>query len=470
MRGLTVRARVLASLVGLAAIAIALTGVVAYAAQRAELDSSIEEDLRLRTESFLDLAASDDPATAAPWADVEQLLRSGIAAVVASQTASAVSHVDGVARFVPGGDDRLDLASDDEFLDLATATAQTVVGVQSARTSVTDYRYVSIPVLAEDRTVIATFTIAVDRAALIDELNESFQAYAVAGIAALALMSVVAWFIVGRLLTPVRLLDQTARDITETDLDQRIPIVGNDDLARLSETVNSMLDRIQRAFGAQRQLLDDAGHELRTPLAVMRTKLELLEPRDPADVERAQELLLDEVAMMSRLVDDLVVLAKADRPEFVQKDSVDVTALVDSVVERAAALGRRDWSVGDRAESVFVDGDQQRLEQALMQLCANAVKFSEPDTPVTVGSRAAGGEILLWVADHGVGIAPEDVPHVTERFGRVDESVEGAGLGLPIVAALAAAHGGRLHIDSTLGVGSRFTIALPLPPREGESR
>jgi signal transduction histidine kinase len=177
-------------------------------------------------------------------------------------------------------------------------------------------------------------------------------------------------------------------------------------------------------------------------------------------VAEAQALLLDEVKMMSRLVDDLVVLAKADRPEFVRRERASLARITDAVFAKAKALGDREWVLSARGKGSFT-GDPQRLTQAWTQLVANAVKFSDPGSRIEVGSAAAGNEIRLWVRDEGRGIPPEHQARILERFHRVDTSVEGSGLGLPIVAAIAAAHGGRVEIESDGASGSLLTIVVP---------
>ena len=460
LRRATVRTRVLGYIIALAAVALTAAGLVAYLLERSAIDRSISEDLRLRTELFLTLASSDNPATGEPYANAEDLMRAGIAQVVAGPHESAIGHVDGVARFVPGGGEHLELEEDEEFLAAATASSSTRITVQSVRTDEADYRYVSVPLLEPDGDVLATFTIATDRGALLGDLNRTFALYALSGGVTLVLIGLVAWVTVGRLLQPIRLLDQTARDISDSDLSRRIDVSGDDDLARLSRTVNAMLDRLESAFVTQRQLLDDAGHELRTPLAVIRTNLELLEPRDPDHVSDTQRRLLDEVAMMSRLVDDLVVLAKADRPEFVQHERVDLDDLARGVFARAEGLADREWSLEAHADGV-ISGDPQRLTQAWMQLVSNAVKFSADGSAITIGADTSGSDVRLWVRDVGRGIPASHLATVLDRFQRVDDSVEGAGLGLPIVAAIATAHGGRVDIDSTEGVGTVVTIVLP---------
>lgn len=457
---MSVRARVLAYLVVLTAAALSIAGITAYGIERARIDATIVEGLALRTEAFIELAEAPDPTTGEPYASSDDLMREAMIRVVASPTESAVAHVGTVARFVPSSPQRLRLADDPEFLQAATDNATERVVVRAVVTDIADYRYAAVPIVEPDGDIVAVFTIATDRGALVSNLAETFRIYALVAVVALAIIGVIAWTTVGRMLRPISVLEGKARHISEHDLAERIPITGHDDLARLSRTVNAMLDRLERAFADQRRLLDDASHELRTPLAIMRTNLELIEPRDPDEVLRMQRDLLDEVNMMSRLVDDLVTLAKSDRPEFVWREGVELGDLTSTTFTRAQALGDRNWTLESVAHG-NVSVDAQRITQAWLQLAANAVKFSPDGSTVGIGSEIGRNEVRLWVRDEGRGIAPEDQERVLERFHRVDPDTEGTGLGLPIASAIAIAHGGRLAIDSRLGAGSTFTLVLP---------
>lgn len=457
---MSVRARVLAYLVGLTGLALTVAGVTAYAIERGRLDATITEDLALRTQSFIELASEPDPTTGQAFASSDDLMREAMIRVVASPTESAVAHTGEIARFVPSNPNRLRLEDDSAFLAEAASQAADVVRVRSVRTDQADYRYAAVPIVEPDGDTVGVFTIATDRGTLIDNLRETFEVYALVAALSLLMIGVVAWTTVGRMLRPITVLQEKARHLSEHDLAERIPVTGHDDLARLTRTVNGMLDRLERAFADQRQLLDDASHELRTPLAIMRTNLELIEPRDPDEVMRTQQILLDEVEMMSRLVDDLVTLAKSDRPEFVLRENVELRDLTEQTFTRATALGERDWQLESVGEgTVWVDS--QRLTQAWLQLAANAVKFSEPGSMVALGTALVGDDVHLWVRDEGIGISAEDQGHVLERFNRVDPEAEGAGLGLPIASAIAGAHGGRLAIDSTVGKGSAFALIVP---------
>ena len=221
-----------------------------------------------------------------------------------------------------------------------------------------------------------------------------------------------------------------------------------------------MLDRLEASLASQRALLDDVGHELRTPLTVIRGHLELMDAADPADVAGTRALVLDELERMRRLVDDLLTLAKADQPDFVQPRPTDLARLIDETLAKASTLGERHWMLDDLADAE-VDIDPQRMAQALLQLAANAVQFSEPGSQVGMGSQLRDGELTLWVRDQGIGIAPQDQERILAR--KVTGRLGGTGLGLSIVRSIAEAHGGRLVVESTPGQGSRFSIVIPVP-------
>lgn len=293
-------------------------------------------------------------------------------------------------------------------------------------------------------------------------LHETIRTYAiVAGLALLLVTAMAAW-VSGRLLSPLRTLRETADDISATDLSRRLPVTGNDDITALTRTFNGMLDRLEAAFVGQREFLDDAGHELRTPLTVLRGHLELLDPDDPGDIAETRELLLDETDRMARLVGDLILLAKSDRPDFLRVREVDLGSLTRDLVTKARGLGDRRWVLDGIAEHKLV-ADEQRLTQAVLQLADNAVKHTHAGDTIAVGSSYAGGVARLWVRDTGSGVPPEDRRRIFERFGRgaVPPGDEGFGLGLSIVGAIARAHGGDVTVEDADPPGARFVITLP---------
>ncbi|GAW51620.1 MULTISPECIES: sensor histidine kinase [unclassified Nocardioides] len=310
--------------------------------------------------------------------------------------------------------------------------------------------------------VVVTF---LDRAR--EGLHETMRTYAiVAGLVLLLVTAMAAW-VSGRLLSPVRTLRETADEIGETDLSQRLPVTGNDDLTALTRTFNGMLDRLEGAFVGQRQFLDDAGHELKTPLTVLRGHLELLDTGNPEEIAETRELLLDETDRMSRLVGDLLLLAKSDRPDFLRLRPVDLQQLTADLVAKARGLGDREWTLDGSADAKVL-ADEQRLTQAVLQLVDNAVKHTRDGDAVAIGSAYDGSALRMWVRDTGPGVPPEDRAHVFERFGRaaVPPGDEGFGLGLSIVGAIARAHGGTVTVEDADPPGARFVITLPSRPQE----
>ena len=219
----------------------------------------------------------------------------------------------------------------------------------------------------------------------------------------------------------------------------------------------------QSAFTAQRQFIDDAGHELRTPITVVRGHLELMGD-DPEDRCATVALVVDELDRMRRIVDDLLLLAKAERPDFLTPGAVELADLTVDVVSKAGPMAQRLWKVDAVAEQV-IHADRQRLTQALMQLASNAVRHTGRGDEIGVGSAVLGDRVRLWVRDTGEGIAPGDQARIFDRFARGPagrRGTEGAGLGLAIVRRIAEAHGGSVVLDSDLGRGATFTMDLPL--------
>jgi signal transduction histidine kinase len=321
-------------------------------------------------------------------------------------------------------------------------------------------RYLAIPIIA-DGEAKAVFVAAVFQDLEAEEIEPAVRAAALVGVAALLIGSLLAFLLARRIIKPVQAVEATARTISESDLSRRIDVSGDDEIAHLAQTFNDLLERLERAFAAQRAFVDDAGHELRTPITIIRGQLELLS-EDPQQRRRAIELVTGELDRMSRMVNDLLLLAKAQQPELLELDLVDVGSLTREVAEKGAMLGDRRWRVDVVADGGLV-GDRKRLAQALIELMKNAVDHTEADDEIAIGSEISGGHARLWVRDTGGGIPPEMLERIFERFSRVGpRRPEGAGLGLPIVRAIAEAHGGHVRVESEIGRGTTFTVELPV--------
>lgn len=311
-----------------------------------------------------------------------------------------------------------------------------------------------------------------------DEVNRMARFMLLAAVAVLLLIAAMSWFVAGRILYPVRQVRQTAKLITEQDLTRRIPVTGTDDVADLAVQFNGMLDRLDRAFTTQQRFVDDAGHELRTPITVIRGHLELMSG-DPQERRATVELVTTELDRMSRIVSDLLSLATAERPDFVRPaPGTDLGALALDIDAKVQTLGDRRWVLTHVAEGVGAV-DPQRITQAVLQLAANAVQHTREGGTVRVGSSflSRGGRrfIRFTVADDGPGVRAEDAERIFERFARAqhtDPAAVGAGLGLAIVKAIAAGHGGSVHVVPAPGRGATFHLDVPVAGagRPGEHR
>ncbi|GAA3628918.1 signal transduction histidine kinase [Lentzea atacamensis] len=278
-------------------------------------------------------------------------------------------------------------------------------------------------------------------------VHSTLRVLVLVSLAGLLIAALIAWFVAGVILAPVRMVRQAAAEITEDDLTRRIPVSGNDDVAALAQQFNSMLDRLERSFRLQRQFLDDASHELRTPITIVRGHLELLGD-DPSERAAVVRLCTDELDRMARLVEDLLLLVKSERPDFLRPVPTSLPELTSDIDAKLRALGDRRWVLESIAEGEAVL-DPQRVTQALVQLASNAVKHTSRGSTIRFGS-SVDGVVSFWVADSGPGVRDESL-----LFSR------STGLGLPIVKAIAEAHGGRVQVLSVPGEGATFVVEVP---------
>lgn len=297
------------------------------------------------------------------------------------------------------------------------------------------------------------------------------------GVTAVLLMAT--WFLVRHALRPLQRMGETARGIRAGDMSRRVePAVDSSEVGRLGLALNTMLDQLEAAFAERaaseqrlRHFVSDASHELRTPLTSMRGYAELLR-RNPdmsaEDIVLAMRRIEDEANRMGILVDDLLLLARLDQGRPLERNPVDLEAMVrDAASDARVADPHR--SITTRVSApLVVTGDDARLRQALGNLLRNALVHTPPATPVEVSLRRDGDDAVLEVVDHGQGIPPGNAERIFERFYRADPGRSrdqgGSGLGLSIAAAIVAAHGGRISVHPTPGAGgATFRIELPLP-------
>ncbi|HET7585965.1 MAG TPA: ATP-binding protein [Gemmatimonadaceae bacterium] len=292
-----------------------------------------------------------------------------------------------------------------------------------------------------------------------------------------------AYAIAGRALQPVGLLINEVRAITDgRSLHRRLPLPASDDeIARLTVTLNEMMERLERSFSALRRFTADASHELKTPLAVLRADVERAMGPSSADNERliALEEALQETGRMAELVERLLTLARADEGRFdLHREPVDLVPLVREIFETAAILGEAAQLhvTMPQLEPATVMGDRTRLRQLLLNLATNAIKYTPRGGSVEISLTRSDGDAVLAVRDTGIGISAADLPHIFERFYRADRARSrssergGFGLGLAISKWIAEAHGGSISARSRLGRGSTFTVVLPAVPDGAETQ
>ncbi len=278
-------------------------------------------------------------------------------------------------------------------------------------------------------------------------------------------------FLARRALKPVDHIAQTALEIEESDLSRRIPVHTKDELGRLATTLNQMIERLERAFKRQQEFTGDASHELRTPLSVIEAEstLALQRERSPEEYKRSLGTVAQETKHMARIIDQLLRLARADsgtdQKSFAQ---FDLGELVTEVASDAQILSReKDLKFeSGHIEKLSVYGDIDQLRELLLNLIGNAIRYTPPGGTVGFSLEQKGGEAVITFTDTGIGIPAKDIPHIFDRFYRVDKArsrAEGAsGLGLAICRHIAEAHGGSIEVQSEPGKGSTFTVQLPL--------
>jgi len=323
-----------------------------------------------------------------------------------------------------------------------------------------------VPERRPDRPWLVVFEEEVNRRAL-----ERLRAYSFTALAALFLGSLlVGWYVAGLVLRPIGRITAVAREITATDLSRRIDLGGpSDELQDLADTFDDMLGRLDEAFEGQRRFVAEASHELRNPLAVLRTNLEVVMADDaasPNDFRASGSVALRAAERMSVLVDDLLLYAHHERPH-ADRHPLDLAVVVAETVEDfgAAAAGGGVTLEHRRGMGLTVVGDAAALRRAVANLLSNAIRVSEAGQTVRVDTGGDDNRVWASVVDQGPGIAVDHLDDVFRRFWRGDRSsareAGRSGLGLAIVRQIAEGHGGRATVRSELGEGSTFTVWLP---------
>jgi two-component system, OmpR family, sensor kinase len=329
-------------------------------------------------------------------------------------------------------------------------------------------------VTADPNDSTQTLVVGVPLGDLTQSLDEFVLIEIAAAIALLAILSVGSWFILRRGLHPLEVMSTTAGEITAGDLSQRVsPSGGPTEVGQLGLALNTMLDEIEQAFHERdvteqrlRRFLADASHELRTPITSIQGFAELFRVgADHAQVDLPTILrrIEEESARMRLLVEDLLLLARLDQTRQIEAEPVDLAVLAADACTDAVAADRERPVTLDAPEPVVVRGDEAHLRQAIANLVSNAIHHTPSSSALEVSARRDGDGASVTVRDHGPGLDDQAVAHVFDRFWRADtaRAGSGAGLGLAIVAAIAAEHGGTASVMNAPGGGAAFTLHLP---------
>ena len=448
-----VRTRVLVSFLALLVVSTAASVLVLRQVLLSRIGEQVERELTRQVDSLDDVSELGRPQDGRPFADVGELFDAYLSRSAAPSDGALVAFADGRLYDVKVADPAQG-ALGQSYGSLAELTEPASGELE---TSLGETRYVAVPVAIGNSTgvIVAASLTDAER----DQVESAVRIAIGVSIVVLLLASLFIWLAAGRAIAPLNALSRTARTISDTDLSGRIPVRGSDEIAELGSTFNGMLDRLETAFADQKDFLSDVSHELRTPITVIRGHLETLGD-SPAEREEAIAVIQDELDRMSRYVDDLLLLVKAPRPDFLRTGPIDLDLFTHDLFAKARSLGDRDWRL-DGAGVGIVVADQQRLTQAVMNLASNAVDQTRDGDTVWLGSSRVGNWARLWVRDDGPGIDEHDRARIFNRYER-GEGGDGTGLGLSIVEAIAQAHGGAVELDSRPGLGSTFTVVIPI--------
>ena len=280
------------------------------------------------------------------------------------------------------------------------------------------------------------------------------------------------YWLMRRSLQPVDEITRRAEGITSTNLSERLPVIRTgDELERLSTSLNRMIERLDDAFQHINRFSADASHELRTPLTILQLELEGIAQSHRLNPALTDQIgsALEETHRMSHIVESLLAISRLDAGEVkMDKLRLDLGQLAASTADQMKLLAEEKSIrlTNDVGDDVYVEGDRSRLQQVIVNLVANAIKYTQEGGSVEVRVRRKGSVAVLEVSDNGAGIPDYALPHVFERFYRADKARSrnsgGAGLGLAIVKAICAAHGAEVSVSSKDGTGSVFSVELPL--------
>jgi heavy metal sensor kinase len=461
MTSLPLRLRITAWYFAVLATGFSLFGVIAFYAMRGSILETVDENLRDQVQGIRELIErqSGKAELEHELRQIEEIRAGSDLLQVSDSAGNWIYRSRTMAQYGPA------------------AIGEATASLASQQPKGVPLRVLTLPVKAAGTTYI------VQLAYPLDDFNEALERFRrlllLSSPLLLLLASAGGYWLSRRALAPVDQITREARSISAQNLSSRllVPRTG-DELQRLSETLNGMLERLEQAFRRITQFTADASHELRTPVALMRTRAEIVLRKSRCEEEYRETLrqILEDLQRTSSLIENLMLLARADSgAEALERTRIDLAEnLGRACLEgRALAEAKQISLRTDLPESpLWIEGDAPSLRRLFLILLDNAVKFTSPKGRITVSLSASNGCALAEVRDTGIGIAAGDLPHIFERFFRADRArsreTGGAGLGLSIGKWIAEAHGGTITVLSKPGEGSAFQVRIPLAGEDGK--
>lgn len=459
----TVRTRILLVIVIVSALGMLSVGAAVYIVERDRILADVDERLRASLDSARALVATG--LGGQPWPSSQAALEAAVTRTSPDDNTGALGVIDGAAALIPGVPLDVDLRDAPGFVAHASAAAQEGPVLGTYAEDGVAWRYLAAPIAVSDSPPPETvlFITAYDLEGELAEIDGPARVYLIAAAVTIVVIAGTAGIAAARLLRPLRRMRETAARVSAHSLAERLPVRGNDDVSHLAETMNDMLDRLDAALDAQRRLLSDVGHELKTPLTIVSGHLEVMDTGDAADVRETRELVVDELSRMGRLVQDLADEAALHGPAPLSMRETDAAALLRQIARKAEGLEGARVTVAETAEGRILV-DSARITQAVLQLAHNGVTHGGGD--LTLGSSRSAGAVEFWVRDRGPGVPPDQRERVFERFHRGDggRGDAGSGLGLSIVQIIARGHGGSAWVRDAPGGGAEFVVSIPRLP------
>jgi signal transduction histidine kinase len=452
------RLRLTVAYVVLLAVSLAAFSLAVYIATANRVSANVDDKLKLKSEAIVTALEPIDPPLSSQTIRVNQRLR--LDEEASSGVLFQVRNLEGSVVYSSFPSGNLALALPNSVASEKPTFATADVGGER-------FRIQYVPITSSDE-MLGSVVIAQSLKDKSDWLSQTRIILILGGVAVLLITNVPAYLVARRVLEPVRAVSRLARDIERTaDFSRRVRTFGGGELAELTATFNSMIECVERTLETQKAFLADSSHELRRPLTVLRTNVDILRKPGLSAEQRdaCLEQMVSELGAVSHLLSDLLLLSREGRHELILAP-VDYSAVCEQAVARLRAQDDQHELTAEIAAGVRVQGDEKRLAQMIWNLLDNSVQYTPEGGHIELRLRAADGLARLEVRDDGTGISDEDLPHIFDRFYRArgarDARSEGSGLGLAIVKYIAEGHNGSIDVTSRPGGGTAFVVAIPL--------